>query len=132
MIQVRRALARDVAEIRTRWPRAELLGRPDGVQWWVASESGAVLGHASARLTPDGECILTSAWTEPKARGRGIQGRLIRARVRWARREGAGRVKTYTWGGNLPSMRALIRARFVPVSREWDGERSWISWVREL
>lgn len=133
-MRIQPATARDMEAIAVLWPVAELgPWSPEAeALWWVVADGRAVAGFASAKADEHGDVDLTSAYVDPRYRGRGLHARLIRVRIRWAKKIGAGRVSTYTWGGNLPSMRALIRARFVMVSRTWDGERSWITWSREL
>lgn len=133
-MRLRRATAPDMEQVRAIYAgpaKEHIFDMPDDAKWWVVEDRGQVVAFASARLLDD-EVRLTSAWTEPAYRGMGLQTRLIRARVKWARKCRMSRVVTYTWGGNLPSIRALIRCGFVPVRREWDGERSWMHWSKEL
>lgn len=103
---------------------------PGGVVWWVV-DGDPSNGYAGARMDGDA-LVLERAWVAPALRGRGLQGRLVRARVAWGRRQGARRAITYTWGGNVGSMRALVRAGFLPARRSWDGTHSWITFERPL
>jgi RimJ/RimL family protein N-acetyltransferase len=128
---LRRARPADVAEIERIWD-PDLSDFPEDAVWWIARDAEGVACYCAANIQSDGEATLVASWTRPSARGRGWQRRMIRARMRWARAEGLDRAVCYTWGGNLPSIRALIRCGFVPVRREWDGERSWLWWSRSL
>jgi RimJ/RimL family protein N-acetyltransferase len=134
-MRIRSATARDMEAIAAMWPEdvfGPVAEMARSSSWWAVIDGAEVVAYSSARLDSHGDAVLMSAWVDPRHRGHGIHARMIRARVRWAKSVGAGRVSTYTWGGNLPSMRALIRARFVMVSRTWDGSHSWITWSREL
>ena len=128
---LRRASPRDVDAIRATWD-PDLQEMPEDAVWWLARDRAGVVAFCAAGADTDGEATLLASWTRPDARGRGWQRRMIRARLRWARAHGFERATSYTWGGNLPSQRALIRCGFVPVRREWDGARSWIWWSRSV
>lgn len=102
---------------------------PDTV-WWVV-DGDPRNGWAGARID-QGELVLERVWVSPRLRGRGLQLQLIRKRLRWGRRQGCLRARTYTWGGNLASMNSLIRAGFRMCGRTWDGAHSWVSWEKWL
>lgn len=133
---IRRARKSDMAWLRSMHPGEDGLAEwseVEGSTWWVDGRDA----FCAARITTDDGvrvCHLTSAWVAPAMRSRGMQRRMIRVRVAWAKREGCSRVRTYTWGGNLPSMRSLIRSGFVPFRRVWEADlmRSYLFWTREL
>ena len=98
--------------------------------WWVVGD-GPETGYAGAEVR--GLTLhLTRCYVAPDARGLRLQRRLTAARQAWGRRHGAIKASTYTWGGNLASIRSLIHCGYLPTRREWDGERSWIWWERAL
>lgn len=72
---------------------------------------------------------LTMAGVRRDHRGRGLQRRLIRARLRWARQKGLTRVTTYVHRGNWRSMNNLIRCGFL-VRRPNLSE--FVNFVRDL
>lgn len=138
-LAVRRVRPGDVEDIRAVFDMADFKHWPEHAQWWIVrDEWGAVAAYAAAGVTVDAEtdgdteAKMILSWVRPDMRGLGLQKRLIRARVRWARSCGASKIETYTWGGNLPSMRSLWRCGFVPFRRDWDGQRSWIFWTKPL
>ena len=76
---------------------------------WVASLVGEVVGYASARDSKryPGWVYLSRCAVHPDFRGHGLQKRLIRARVRWAKRT------TYTYTLDNPaSGNALMACGF--------------------
>lgn len=98
----------------------------DDHQWWIArAEDGTVAGFCSAVYRPEqGYVFLSSAAVAAAFQGIGLQRRLIRVRVRWARRMGAKQVLTYTVLKNYPSMQNLLRCGF----RFWEPPEGW-AWV---
>jgi GNAT superfamily N-acetyltransferase len=82
--------------------------------WWVAlGPSGAPCGFAAARLCDDDTSVfLERAGVCPQARGQGLQRRLIRARERWAKAQGAAWSVTYTSPTNPASANSLIGAGY--------------------
>jgi GNAT superfamily N-acetyltransferase len=84
------------------------------VMWAAVDEKGTVVGMAGLEM--DGEdAHMTFCVVSPEARGRGIQRRLIKARVAWAKRQGLRRVSTYAHVRNSYSLCNLLRCGFVPV-----------------
>jgi GNAT superfamily N-acetyltransferase len=88
--------------------------------WWLASEDGRMVGYAAAAVD-EHVLYLTRAGVLPEARGRGLQRRLIRARVQHARRLGLTRCYTYTVPWNWRSTNNLIDCGF----RLWLPARPW-------
>lgn len=103
-------------------------------QIWLAEEAGTPVGFAGAVMWGPDQCAyLTRAGVTPSARGHGLQRRLIRARVRWAREQGARGVYTYTSREGIYSANNLIREGFTL----WTPARPWglagaLYWWREL
>lgn len=121
-------ISKDVEENRRLWER----GFP-GDKWvgdhhtfWIArDETGTVLGFCSAvYLTGENNVFLSSAAVFPCARGGGLQRRMIRHRVRWAKAQGARYAITYAIKSNYPSLTNLIRAgfRFYVPATSWAGD----------
>ena len=104
--------------------------------WWIAeTDAGAFAGfcgiHPSVQSWRAG--YLIRAAVHPDHRGNGLQKRMIRARLSYARRAGWTRAVTYTLADNAPSANSLIACGFrVFVPRyEWAGS-SVIYWLRTL
>jgi GNAT superfamily N-acetyltransferase len=86
--------------------------------WLAVTAEGAPVAYAVAVLI-DGVAYLRRVGVVPEARGHGLQRRLIRARVAWARGVGASRVETYTAHDNPYSMASLIACGFRPHVPPW-------------
>jgi len=86
----------------------------DDNEFWIAfDEHQKVVGFCSAKFFPETKCaVLTRGAVVSAARGKGLQRRMIRTRVRWARQLGARIVVTYTSISNYPSITNLIREGF--------------------
>jgi len=97
--------------------------------WWVVSIDGRPAGYAGIRGKDDTKAEMTRAGVVQWARGGGLQKRLIRVRVAWAKRRGFSRVYTYTWAGNYASMSSLASCGFRPYYLE-DGK--WLYWQRRF
>ena len=86
---------------------------PATQHWLLEDEEGKPAGFCSAyRLTWENGIYLTRAGLLPRARGRGLQRRMIRTRLRWGRDIGADFAITYTSLDNGPSIANLIRSGF--------------------
>lgn len=89
--------------------------------WWGVYEGPLLVAVASAETvyaldTERSTVILTSAAVLPSHRGKGLQRKLVAARVRWASRIDAKRVTTYTYFNNPVSLVNLIRSGFTVSS----------------
>lgn len=107
----------------------ELLGRDpdlhgsDPVPWpahelWAAFDGDtpvALAAGRSERADPT-TYFLSTCFVRPESRGAGIQKRLIRARIRFARKQSYLRCWTYTATFSIASMRSLIACGFRPTS----------------
>lgn len=93
--------------------------------FWVAKdEAGKPVGFCSAGHWPSLETVfLSRAAVAKDAQGHGLQRRMIRTRVAWARKLGAKRVVTYTLLKNYESMINLLKCgfRFYQPETEWAG-----------
>ena len=83
---------------------------------FLAQESDRLLGVVGGfrRLDPV-EVQLVSLWVDPRARGRGVAQRLIRAVARWATSIGAQRVYLFVQESNAPGRALYERAGFRPT-----------------
>lgn len=86
----------------------------DDHTFWIAKDhEGRAVGFCSAIYRPDRQSVfLSRAAVMECAKGTGLQRRMIRARLRWARSIGAPRAHTYTTLKNYPSMLNLIKCGF--------------------
>lgn len=105
-----------------------------GASWWLATgPGGEALGFAGAKLWAlDGHCYLARAGVVGAARGQGLQKRFIRARVAWAKKQGALGCYTYTIA-NPASANSLISCgfrAFEPLYR-WGGN-SAVYWLKSF
>lgn len=100
--------------------------------WWLArAPDGSVAGYAAVMAwKPDHAAFLARVGVLPSHQGKGLQRRLIRARVRWAKSQGLAMAYTYTLPHNPASSINLIREGFLPFwpTLAWGGDTScyWI------
>jgi GNAT superfamily N-acetyltransferase len=106
----------------------------EGAEYWAAYDGTDLIGFAglkqSERWT---DCVYFHTcgivWGY---RGKRLQRRLIRARLRWAKRNGFVWAHTYTLPSNPASSRSLIACGFRPYwpARPWAGAVCY--WFRKL
>lgn len=86
----------------------------DDHTFWVATDdSGLPVGFCSAVYRPDlGYVFLSRAGVDKSVRGAGLQRRMIRTRLAWAKKTGAREVITYTLFSNHASIVNLIKSGF--------------------
>jgi len=103
-------------------------------QWWLAYEGGRPVGFAGAQIWKPDNCLyLRRAGVLPEARGKGLQRRLIRARLAWGREQGARAAYTYTTSWNLASANNLIHEGFTLWKPEWRwAGADMLYWWRKL
>lgn len=127
-VNVRIQQTTDVATVRKLhahcFPATDFEGK--GNTYWLAiTADGDIAGFASARESrkESASAYFSRCGIMEWYRGHRIQRRLIRARVRWARREGYTRAVTYCTVSNVPSQRNLIREGFLPYRPKppWAG-----------
>lgn len=104
-------------------------------QWWlVKDQDGSPVAFAAAQLLPHEKSVFMSRSGVYEAhRGQGLQVRLLAARERWARQNGATTALTYTHRLGARSMRSLIRAGYRPYCPDWKwGGPDMVYWRKKL
>lgn len=106
------------------FPKDSRLGEALNVnRWWVAKLDGRPVAYAGMEVQDEGaKAFLSRAGVLPEARGGGLQKRLIRARVNYARALHVPRCWTYVWAGNLHSMNNLAACGF--KAYWWDRQET--------
>jgi RimJ/RimL family protein N-acetyltransferase len=100
-----------------RWPG-------DDHKYWALFDGDEPVAITSAVYRhAKGYVYLSYAIVDPRRAGAGIQRRLIRQRLRWAKSVGAQYAITYTLLHNYPSMANLLRCgfKFAAKPRGWPG-----------
>jgi len=90
----------------------------------VRDQEGLAVGFCSAVHRPQlGYVYLSRSGVDASARGHGLQRRMIRVRLAWAKRQGAARVITYALFSNHPSIVNLLRCglQFDTPAQPWVG-----------
>jgi len=98
--------------------------------WWLIHDSeqpGKIAGYCGAVYRPaHGYVYMSRAAVAAYAQGKGLQRRMIRVRERWARKQGANRVITYTMLKNYDSICNLLKCGFrfdnPPEERQYIGD----------
>lgn len=102
--------------------------------WLVYDEHGGAVGFASCRPSVVGAdtAFLSRAGVVYGSRGHGLQRRLIRARLTWARKQGFTRAITFAHWDNVPSLRSLVKEGFLPYRPEERLDGEWVYLERGL
>lgn len=102
---------------------ADLPCDPSVGTWWIMWDGKKVAGYASIKpsLGIPGAAYLSRAGVMPEYRGRGLQKRMIRVRLAYAKRNGFKEVVTDTSPGNVASSNSLIACGF----KLFQPERLW-------
>ena len=82
--------------------------------WWLLKDGPSIIGFAGLKIWRQIPTtgFLYRAGIIPRYQGCGLHKRLIKARIRFAKKLGMGRVATYTVSDNYPSMNALVSQGF--------------------
>lgn len=82
-------------------------------EWWVAEDRNEPVGFVGLHIGPKG-AFVPRVGVAPWARGSGLQKRLVRVAMRYARRQGVERVYTYVLASNIASLRSLLAVGLKP------------------
>ena len=104
----------------------------EGSVVWYVYHQGEIVGYATAREL-DGYLYMSSAGVNHRHRGKGLQKRLIRVRVKYAKSRGLKSVITYTSADNSASMNSLIACGFrvYNPAKAWVGVE-WVYWMKVI
>lgn len=82
--------------------------------WWVAEDrTGAAVAFIGLG-TGVKNASISRVGVLPAYRGHGLQKRLVRTAIRYARKQGFKFLLTYVLASNIPSLRALLACGFKP------------------
>jgi ribosomal protein S18 acetylase RimI-like enzyme len=103
--------------------------------WWGVFKGSKLVGYAGLRAAEgDNYVYLCRAGVAVEHRGKGIQKRMIEARLRKGREMGREWAITYTVVSNLASINNLIAKKFRAYHPQtaWAGRKDVIYWRRRL
>lgn len=106
----------------------------EGDAYWILRDELEPKGFCAARKVPlENVVFLVRAGILPSARGAGLQRRMIRTRIQWARKEGCAAAITYTGYNSYDSIVNLLRCgfRFYAPEYAWAG-RNYHYFIREF
>lgn len=87
---------------------------------WVVLDDATIAAYSTVYETEPGVLSLRGCQVARKYRGLGLQRRLLRVRLRYARRHGMRMARTYVAVDNAPSLVNVLRVGFRPF-RVTDG-----------
>lgn len=98
---------------------------PSDAYWLVRDEHGEPVGFCSTKyLAAEKTVFFSRAGLLPRARGNGLQRRMIQVRERWAASIEAEAIVTYVVYGNNSSLANLLKRGYLlyEPARSWAGE----------
>jgi GNAT superfamily N-acetyltransferase len=107
----------------------------EGSAWWMVSSKDGPVAFAGVHMHTKCYASLIRVGIEEEHRGHGLQRKLIRVRVRWAKKQKAKGVVTYTLADNIASSNNLIKEGFrlfEPLEPWDDEEEPVLYWLKEL
>lgn len=81
-------------------------------EWWVFLDEKGRIGAYCGSIYANNICILIRAWVKKQYRGKGLQKKLIKIRIKSALKNDCHTVITYTTKDNYPSSNNLISQGF--------------------
>lgn len=88
----------------------------DNREWWVIEDKGQIIAYCGS-LYNQGVCIFVRAWVFREYRGKGLQSRMIKTRLKAAK--GCYRVITYVHYEGTHSMNNLIKNGFLTYTPQY-------------
>lgn len=86
---------------------------------WLMYDDDEPIGFATADLIDGDTVFLSRAGVVPGSQGNGLQKKLIRVREKWAKKQGASFLITYTTLQNYPTLINLLRTGYKFYSPEY-------------
>lgn len=101
-------------------------------EWWVMQDvSGMIIAYCGCLLS-QGVCIFVRAWVHSSVRGKGLQRKMIKARIKTAK-ETCQVAITYTTKDNIASINNLIKEGFlIYIPQEKYSGTEVLYWRRQL
>lgn len=114
------------------FPTSEAPKFDDGTIWLLARDGMQPLGYAGLKVYEPGSAYLNRAGVLPQYRGKGLQKKLVKARLRLAKKLGVETVVTYTMSHNHASSNTLISCgfRLYEPKFPWVGTEEVLYWKR--
>ena len=94
-------------------------------EWWIAEDDGFPVGFIGLHVGPRG-AFIPRVGVLATARGGGLQKRLCRVAMRWAKSQGVNRIYTYVMTTNIPSLRSLLAVGLKPYRVTYNGGHQFI------
>lgn len=99
--------------------------------WWVAEVDGNPVGFIGLAMGQK-QAAVTRVGVVEESRGAGLQKRLLRVALMYARRQGFAAVATYVLATNIPSLRSLLAVGFKPFRTSKVAEMVFLELERRL
>ncbi len=105
--------------------------------WWVGfNEADVPVAYGGVKVVYGDltTAFLSRAGVLPEARGQGLQRKLLKLRIRWARAQGCKQIITYTHKDNTVSANNLIKSGFLLYTPDWAwvGRDDFLYWILAL
>ena len=98
--------------------------------WWVITSGNIIIGYCGCAFA-EGLCIFVRAWVHKDYRGKGLQKKMIKLRIKSA--YDCHTAITYTTIDNCPSANSLISERFKLYTPEYAyGGREMLYFQKEI
>lgn len=88
--------------------------------WWTVTYKGEWVGYAGARIHDEETLYIGPTYIKNEYRGKGLQKRLIMARIRFAKKNGFKKLISSTNWDNYWSSNNLIKCGFFLI-KAWDN-----------
>lgn len=85
--------------------------------WWVTLDNGFIVAYCGC-LYSQGICIFVRAWVHKRYRGKGLQRKMIKARLKAAKTQCKTAI-TYTMPNNIHSINNLFKSGFTVYNPEY-------------
>ena len=88
----------------------------DNREWWVIEDAGQIIAYCGS-LYSEGVCIFVRAWVYKPYRGKGLQSKMIKTRLKAAKR--CFKAITYVYYDNVHSINNLIKNGFLTYTPQY-------------
>lgn len=112
------------------FPEDEWYEHKGNVYWLLKNSRKRPIGFCVATDIGDGLIFLSRAGVIPEYQGRGLQKRMIKVRVRYAKNNGYDSLITYVTIDNIASAKNLLRCKFELYRPDWDYAGEFFNYFR--
>lgn len=108
-------------------------------RWWWAGQDDEIavdkrgfICYSGLYVFTQEACVVGPTYIFPDYRGLGLQFKMLKKRIEFAKKMGFSKILSSTYSDNYPSMNNLIKAGFYTTEPWCEAEENGMYWAKDL